>query len=347
MSKSTQVFGETKTVPLKSIHRPEDANVRQDMPRIEALAKRIAEEGLLQPPVVTNGGPDDMPYTAVAGNRRLAALELLGWTEVPVVVKAFKKGDAVGRLVTNIIENTEREDVNPLDLAERAHQLVTGTYPVLDGEKSEAVDRAVLAERLGWDKSHLNNLIRVFEKLDADVLKLCKKHNPPLRKMVSWAGIKAESEVKLPKKLQEAPAAEQKAYIADKHATEVAEAQMAEFQAWLEAKKVLDADGRTRAKRGEGKGGKVRGGGGEDNGDVTSMVNKTKTDLLQVHIAILTAKAKEEEDPTKAAALKGEAQALRWVTGDLERLPGVTQKDIEAYEASQQPEETEEGDGEE
>ena len=77
------------------------------------------------------------------------------------------------------------------------------------------------------------------------------------------------------------------------------------------------------------------------------MVNKAKTDLLQVHIAILTAKAKEEEDPTKAAALKGEAQALRWVTGDLERLPGVTQKDIEAYEASQNEETDEEEDAEE
>jgi ParB/RepB/Spo0J family partition protein len=307
---------EQKTVPLASIQVPADMNVRHDLPAIKTLAKSIQDRGLLQPVAVTNGGDG---YTLIAGYRRMKAIESLGWKEVPVIVQTYAKASgSLERLIDNILENSQREDVHPLDLAERAHQLVEGTYPVLDGEKATPQDRKHVAKLLGWGASHLNNLIRVFVQLDPDVARLARKEQVPVRKLLEW--------VALPFKTGDDPGKNDENRFKVQHAA---------FEAWKKAKEALESEGRTKAARGSKGKGDGEGEGGGSSADSSTMVNKARTAYLQNCIIILKEKAEAaqaEGDNEQALLFTGRAESLRFVTGDLSRLPGVTKADLAALE---------------
>lgn len=78
--------------------------VRQDMGDLRGLAESIEKNGLLHPVVVTSGG------LLVAGHRRLEAVKLLGWAEVPVTVV-----DVADLLSAERDENEERKDFTPTE----------------------------------------------------------------------------------------------------------------------------------------------------------------------------------------------------------------------------------------
>ncbi|MFB3897177.1 MAG: ParB/RepB/Spo0J family partition protein [bacterium] len=95
-------------LPISSIQVP--ASIRFDTGTIQFLADNIAEVGLLHPVIVND------QHELVAGYRRLEALKLLGWPEVPVTIispnNELKKFDAL------LHENYRRKDLNPLELCE-------------------------------------------------------------------------------------------------------------------------------------------------------------------------------------------------------------------------------------
>jgi ParB/RepB/Spo0J family partition protein len=78
---------------------------------IQALADDIREHGLIQPPTVR---PRNGSYQLVAGERRLRALDLLGWALIPCVVRPLS--DAQAYAIT-LSENNHREEVDPIDQA--------------------------------------------------------------------------------------------------------------------------------------------------------------------------------------------------------------------------------------
>src|SRR6266545_4018686 len=80
---------------------------------IQALADDIAEHGLIQPPTV-RPLPDGRRFQLVAGERRIRALDLLGWPLIPCVVRNLSDAKAYGMMLS---ENTHREDVDPIDRA--------------------------------------------------------------------------------------------------------------------------------------------------------------------------------------------------------------------------------------
>lgn len=104
------------TLPLTSVKI--GPHVRQDLGDIEALAESIRKVGLLHPIVVLSDG------TLVAGRRRVAAAEKLGWESIPATVLATEDG----RLEAERDENTERKDFTPSEavaigrLIEDAHK---------------------------------------------------------------------------------------------------------------------------------------------------------------------------------------------------------------------------------
>ncbi len=90
-----------------------------DATALGELAASIAAHGLLQPLVVT---PEDGGYVLVAGERRWRACQQAGLERVPVVVRSVGPQEM---LALAVIENVQREDLNPLESAEAYQQLMS------------------------------------------------------------------------------------------------------------------------------------------------------------------------------------------------------------------------------
>src|SRR4029453_3396050 len=114
---------------------------------LEALAMPIGEVGLFQPIVVRKAGNG---FELIAGERRLRAAKLAGLATVPAVVR---EGDDAEALADALIENTHREALNPIELADAFRELLEEL-----GLKQET-----LAERLGMSRSHIANTNRPLQ----------------------------------------------------------------------------------------------------------------------------------------------------------------------------------------
>lgn len=116
-------------------------------PALESLKNSIREHGILQPLVVTQtmGGK----YELVAGERRLRAARELNLKTVPVIIRAAKD---LEKLELSLIENIQREDLNPIERAMAYKQLLDN----FNLTQEEA------AKRLGIARSTLNNSLRLL-----------------------------------------------------------------------------------------------------------------------------------------------------------------------------------------
>ncbi len=122
--------------------------------KIEELAASIREHGLLEP-IVVRRVPGQDTFEIIAGERRWRASQKAGLREVIVVVKDVSPKIA---FELALIENVQREDLNPVELAEALDRLV----------KEYQYTQETLAERLGKDRTTVANSLRLL-KLPAPV----------------------------------------------------------------------------------------------------------------------------------------------------------------------------------
>lgn len=122
--------------------------------KIEELAASIREHGLLEP-IVVRRVPGQDKFEIIAGERRWRASQKAGLREVLVVVKDVSPKSA---FELALIENVQREDLNPVELAEALDRLV----------KEHQYTQETLAERLGKDRTTIANSLRLL-KLPASV----------------------------------------------------------------------------------------------------------------------------------------------------------------------------------
>ena len=118
-----------------------------DVVKIEELAASIKEKGLLQPVVVRKTADG---FEVIAGERRLKAARKLGLTKIPVVIKDVDDKEA---LVLALIENIQREELNPIEEAESFRRLV-------DEFKHTQED---VARMVSKDRATVANLIRLLK----------------------------------------------------------------------------------------------------------------------------------------------------------------------------------------
>jgi ParB family chromosome partitioning protein len=123
-----------------------------DQARIEDLARSIRANGIIQPIVVrkVDGG-----YEIVAGERRWRASQHLGLLKVPVVVRDIPEEKL---LAAALIENIQREDLNPIEEAV-AYRKLADEYNLT---------QEAIAEAVGKDRSSIANYVRLL-KLPPDV----------------------------------------------------------------------------------------------------------------------------------------------------------------------------------
>lgn len=140
--------GEIRKLPIRKIV-PNPFQPRREFKseELDDLARSIRENGLLQPLVVRpSPGVDGDRYELVAGERRLRAVTQLEWNEVPVVVRDV---DDRTLLVLALVENIQREALNPLEEAE-GFRLLSEDFGLTQAEIAQAVgkNRATVANTL-------------------------------------------------------------------------------------------------------------------------------------------------------------------------------------------------------
>ena len=123
---------------------------------LDELARSIAANGIIQPVVVRKMAGDR--YQIIAGERRWRAAQRAGLTKVPVVVKDTSTISRAQLLEWALIENVQRENLNPIEEATAFQRLVHEFNMTHDD----------IAQRVGKDRSTVANTLRLL-KLPAEV----------------------------------------------------------------------------------------------------------------------------------------------------------------------------------
>jgi ParB family chromosome partitioning protein len=137
-----------KTMPVTAL-QPGKYQPRtfMDPASLESLAESIRAQGIMQPIVVRKVSQDR--YEIIAGERRWRAAQLAGLTQVPVIIREIPDEAA---LAMALIENIQREDLNPI---EEAH----GLQKLMD---EFAMTHEVIAKAVGRSRSAVSNTLRLL-----------------------------------------------------------------------------------------------------------------------------------------------------------------------------------------
>ena len=125
---------------------PDQPRQRMDAEKLEALARSMKEQGVVQPLVVRKTGAR---YQLIAGERRWRAAKKAGLEKIPVLVRDVDDGQV---LEIALVENIQREELNPIEEAVAYRRLITEL-----GYSQEQV-----ATRVGKDRSTVANLLRLL-----------------------------------------------------------------------------------------------------------------------------------------------------------------------------------------
>jgi ParB family chromosome partitioning protein len=146
-----------QSLPIESMQRGK-YQPRKDLnpEKLQELADSIKAQGIIQPIVVRKISFEK--YEIVAGERRWRASQLAGLTQIPVVIKEIDDRTAMAMA---LIENIQREDLNPLEEAEALKRLL---------DEFEMTHQ-LIAEAIGKSRTTVTNLLRLMD-LHPDVKKL-------------------------------------------------------------------------------------------------------------------------------------------------------------------------------
>ena len=146
-------------VPITSISpNPNQPRKTFDEESLNELAKSIKEQGIIQPLIVEEIVPGH--YSIVAGERRFKAAQIAKLDTVPVIIKTLTE---IQRIQMSLIENIQRENLNPIEEAYAYQYLI---------QRSNLTQEEV-AERVGKSRSAIANSIRLLslsDKLKDDVI---------------------------------------------------------------------------------------------------------------------------------------------------------------------------------
>ena len=138
---------EFKIIQLSEIQKnPYQPRKEFSEEKIQELAQSIKENGLIQPIIVRQSPV--IGYEILAGERRYRASIAAGLTEVPVIIKKLSDQDM---MVHSIIENLQREDLNPIEEAKAYQSLIDKGYTHAD-----------IAEKMGKSRPYITNLVRLL-----------------------------------------------------------------------------------------------------------------------------------------------------------------------------------------
>lgn len=144
-----------------------DIEPRSDQPRknferepLESLAESIGTYGVLQPIIVRENPNLAGSYEIIAGERRWRAAKMAGLSEIPVVIL---DGDDLKAAQVSIIENIQREDLNPVEEA-LAYRALIDKFDLTQDQ---------VAKQVGKNRSTITNMMRLLD-LPEDILDMLR-----------------------------------------------------------------------------------------------------------------------------------------------------------------------------
>src|SRR3989344_798034 len=142
----------------KIVSNPFQPRREFDEAQMQSLSDSIRQYGVLQALVVTRkekpkeDGGLAVEYELIAGERRLRASKLAGLSQVPVLIKVGDEGNDLMKLELAIIENIQREDLNPVDRA-RAFQRLIDEF---------GFTHTAIAKKVGKSREYVSNSVRLL-----------------------------------------------------------------------------------------------------------------------------------------------------------------------------------------
>ena len=138
---------EFKIVQIKDIQKnPYQPRKEFSEEKIQELAQSIKENGLIQPIIVRKSPV--LGYEILAGERRYRASIAAGLSEVPVIIKQLSDQDM---MLHSIIENLQRENLNPIEEAKAYQSLI-----------DKGFTHTEIAEKMGKSRPYITNLVRLL-----------------------------------------------------------------------------------------------------------------------------------------------------------------------------------------
>jgi ParB family chromosome partitioning protein len=168
--------------------RISDVEPRSDQPRktfthesLEQLADSIGQFGVLQPIIVRESKLLEGTYEIVAGERRWRAAKMAGLNEIPAVIL---DGDDLKAAQVAVIENIQREDLNPVEEA-MAYDVLIDRYGLTQDQ---------VAKQVGKNRSTVTNMLRLLDLPD-EVLELLKNGQISAGHARALLGLKNEEQM--------------------------------------------------------------------------------------------------------------------------------------------------------
>jgi ParB family transcriptional regulator, chromosome partitioning protein len=145
---SNEVVEEIRRVPLHVLRvNPHQPRKVFDVEALEELARSIEMVGLIHPPVVRP--IEEGCYELISGERRYRACELMGMKKISVVVRVTPTEQSAQAA---LIENVQRVDLNPIEIAQALHRLVQDFH----------YSQEKLAQKVGKKRSTIANYLRLL-----------------------------------------------------------------------------------------------------------------------------------------------------------------------------------------
>ncbi|MEW6410461.1 MAG: ParB/RepB/Spo0J family partition protein [Nitrospirota bacterium] len=129
--------------------RPNEYQPRKrfDEAQLQELAASIKAKGIIQPVIVRRDG--EGVYSLITGERRWRAAKIAGLSKIPAIIKDVAESEL---LEVALIENIQREDLNPIETAEACQRLI----------KDFHLTQEAISERLGMQRSSIANYLRIL-----------------------------------------------------------------------------------------------------------------------------------------------------------------------------------------
>ena len=161
----SSLIGETKVEPQKNQVSISDILPNKYQPRkifeeskLEDLTNSIKQRGIIQPIIVRKSNDDKSKFEIIAGERRWLAAQRAGLHNVPVVIT---DADDLKSLEFSIVENVQRNDLNPLEEAQGYKRLID----------EFSYDQEKVSKFIGKSRSYITNSLRILT-LPENVIKL-------------------------------------------------------------------------------------------------------------------------------------------------------------------------------
>lgn len=165
-----------------------DIEPRSDQPRktfeheaLEHLADSIAQFGVIQPIVVRENKNLEGSYEILAGERRWRAAKMAGLSEIPAVIL---EGDDLKAAQVAVIENVQRQDLNPIEEALAYQTLLDGFH----------LTQEEVSKQVGKSRSAIANLLRLLDLPD-EVLEMVKNGKISAGHARALLGLKKQDQI--------------------------------------------------------------------------------------------------------------------------------------------------------